>query len=426
MKRKCNKIPRIVQELQTKSFYLFSRCYHLAMGQIIKKLPHFLIIQVITSVEQKQKIESDLSETEQLIETFGGKVVDHIVQQKNHPDPNFYLGMGKVEELKKICEDLDIDVVVINDLVKSGQIFRLEKTLWQISPQILVWDRIDLILNIFDQHATTNEAKLQIKLARATHMGPRIYGLGKTELSRQGGGIGTRGKGETNIEFEKRQIKIDQQKIKKELKKLIKQKHSRLEQRKELGIGPVALVGYTSAGKTTLFNTLTGKAKQMSKGLFTTLDTVVGKLKSPLHEQPILVSDTIGFISNLPPVLFDSFKSTLLESMEAKLLLHVVDVNDPDMLHKIDVVEEILGQLKANQPRILVLNKADLVTQSEIEDKIEQIKKLFNQKEEMLLKKVIPISALTEKNIDLLKKTIEKFFLQVTPSLILIIFFNLF
>ena len=131
-----------------------------------------------------------------------------------------------------------------------------------------------------------------------------------------------------------------------------------------MGIGPVALVGYTSAGKTTLFNTLTGKEKEMNKGLFTTLDTVVGKLKSPNFEQPILVSDTIGFISNLPPVLIDSFKSTLLESLEAKLLLHVVDVNDPQILEKIAVVEDILKSLKANQPMILVLNKVICSSQS--------------------------------------------------------------
>lgn len=381
------------------------------MNHTISDKPRFLITQVTSNQTPQEVVKAGILETEQLIITFGGVVVNHLIQHKNHPDPNFYLGEGKVEELQQRCEQEKIDVVVVNDLIKSGQIFRLEKALWEVSTRIMVWDRIDLILNIFDQHATTVEAKLQIKLARATHMGPRIYGLGKTELSRQGGGIGTRGKGETNIEFERRKIKVDQQKIKKELKKLIEQKQIRLEKRKELGIGPVALVGYTSAGKTTLFNALTGKEKEMNKGLFTTLDTVVGKLKSPLLDQPILISDTIGFITNLPPVLIDSFKSTLLESLQAKLLLHIVDTADPLVLKKIQVVEEILGQLGATQPRILVLNKMDLIDEKEIKSVEKDIKKYFkNKTQKTKLQSIIKISAKTDLNLDVLKDRISHFF----------------
>jgi len=381
------------------------------MNHKVINQPRFLIVQVTSNQTPENIVEAGIAETGQLITTFGGIVVNHLIQHRNHPDPNFYLGAGKVEDLTLWCEEEKIDVVVINDLIKSSQIFRLEKALWEVSSRILVWDRVDLILNIFDQHANTTEAKLQIKLARATHMGPRIYGLGKTELSRQGGGIGTRGQGETNIEFEKRKIKIDQQKIKKELKKIIDQKHSRLKKRNELGIGPVALVGYTSAGKTTLFNALTGKEKEMNKGLFTTLDTVVGKLKSPLLDQPILISDTIGFITNLPPVLIDSFKSTLLESLEAKLLLHVVDAADPLVLEKIQVVEEILDQLNANQPRILVLNKIDLVNKKNISFLEKEIKKYFrNKPKNSKLTSIINISAQSEINLDLLKDKISRFF----------------
>ena len=381
------------------------------MSHNISSKPRFLIVQVTSSQTPEEVIEAELFETDQLIATFGGMVISQLIQHKNHPDPNFYLGAGKVEELSLQCENDKIDVVVINDLIKSSQIFRLERALWEVSSRIMVWDRIDLILNIFDQHATTVEAKLQIKLARAAHMGPRIYGLGKTELSRQGGGIGTRGKGETNIEFEKRKIKIDQQKIKKELKKIIDQKHSRLKKRNELGIGPVALVGYTSAGKTTLFNALTGKEKEMNRGLFTTLDTVVGRLKSPLLDQPVLISDTIGFITNLPPVLIDSFKSTLLESLEAKLLLHVVDAADPLTLEKIQVVEEILDQLDASQPRILVLNKIDLVDDKKIKLLEKEIKKYFKSKpKKTKLNSIINISAKSDINLDLLKDKISRFF----------------
>lgn len=375
-------------------------------------LPKFLVVQVIPKQSKPAEIETELQETAQLIKTFGGIVVDEMIQRLEHPHPNFYIGAGKVEELKQICETKKIDVVVVNGLVKSSQLFRIEKELWSVSPKIMVWDRIDLILNIFDQHATTLESKLQIKLARATHMGPRIYGLGKTELSRQGGGVGTRGKGETNIEFERRQIKVDQQRIKKELKKVLAQKQDRLTKRAEMGIGPVALVGYTSAGKTTLFNTLTGKDKEMHRGLFTTLDTVVGKLKSPNFDQPILISDTIGFIHNLPPVLIDSFKSTLLESLEAKLLLHVVDANDPHILDKITVVENILDTLKATQPMILVLNKIDLLDETKLAELTNKVREcLVDSKRALRL--VQPISAETGLQVNKLVEEIENFFFNL-------------
>ncbi len=362
----------------------------------------FLIIQVIPKQSNPDEVENELLETERLIDTFGGTVVKKMLQQKDHPDPNSYVGAGKLEELKQWCYAEAIDVVVVNGLVKSGQLFRIEKELWEVSSKIMVWDRIDLILNIFEQHATTVESKLQIKLARATHMGPRIYGLGRTELSRQGGGVGTRGKGETNIEFERRKIKVSQQKIKQELKKILKQKQNRLQKRNELGIGPVALVGYTSAGKTTLFNALTNKEKEINKGLFTTLDTVVGKLKSAKFERPILISDTIGFISNLPPVLIESFKSTLLESLEAKLLLHVVDASDPNMFDKIRVVEDILKNLHADQPTILVLNKADLVSAKQLQ----AIQKKLSTNPHAN----IAISASTGENLEKLTAEIERFF----------------
>ena len=372
-------------------------------------LPKFITVQVIPKHLKESAIQTDLEETQQLITTFGGTVVEKVVQRLEHPDPNSYVGSGKLEEIKHLCNTEARYVVEINDLVKSSQLFLTEKELWSVSTKIMVWDRIDLILNIFDQHATTQEAKLQIKLARATHMGPRIYGLGKTELSRQGGGVGTRGKGETNIEFERRQIKVDQQKIKKELKKLLKQKKNRLRKRTEMGIGPVALVGYTSAGKTTLFNALTGKEKEMHKGLFTTLDTVVGKLKSPQFEQPLLISDTIGFINNLPPVLIDSFKSTLLESLEAKLLLHVIDANDPRLLEKVAVVETILENLSAAQPMIVVLNKVDLIDDTALTAIQTELTEFYSKKERTL-KDVIFISARTGKAVRTLIEKIEAFF----------------
>jgi GTP-binding protein HflX len=272
-----------------------------------------------------------------------------------------------VDWLKQRIKTDDIDVVVLNDIVNSGQLFRLEKELWEVNPRIVVWDRVDLILNIFDKHATSTEAKLQIELAKITHMGPRIYGLGGTVLSRQGGGIGTRGLGETNLELERRKIKTRREQINKQLRHLVTQKENRLNLRKEQGVNTVALVGYTSAGKTTLFNALSAKDKLTHQSLFTTLDTVVGKLKTG-DRPPILVSDTIGFIDNLPPLLIEAFQTTLMESIASELLLHVIDISDPQMPQKIKVVDQILNDLGVTQTVILIFNKIDTAPPEVIKD----------------------------------------------------------
>lgn len=329
--------------------------------------PRFLLLQVIDPHYHQDIALMNMRELEQLVSTFGGQTVEKSVQHRAKPHQDTYIGPGKVEWLLERVKEQQIDVVVINGLVKSGQLFRLEKKLWQVNTQISVWDRVDLILNIFDQHATSTEAKLQIELAKIQHKGPRIYGLGKTELSRQGGGIGTRGLGETNIERERRLIKKRTQEIKAELQQRAKVQQTRRKQRQQKGINTVALVGYTSAGKTTLFNALTNKEKEESKALFTTLDTVVGKIKLSKYAPTVLVSDTIGFIDNLPPLLIDAFKSTLLESLEARVLLHVIDVADPLMVKKIDVVEAILADLGVAQSPVLIFNKLDSVSKIHVD-----------------------------------------------------------
>jgi GTPase len=334
-----------------------------------KQIKRFLLMQVIDPHFHQDEALKQLTEMEQLVETYGGLVVEKAVQHRIHPHPSTYIGSGKLAWLEERVKELEIDVVVFNDLVKPSQLFRVEKTLWNINHLILVWDKVDLILEIFDKHATTNEAKLQIELAKLKHTGPRLYGLGRTELSRQGGGIGQRGGfGETNIEFERRIIKDRVVKIQHDLKKLTHKKNERIRYRKEKGFGPVALVGYTSAGKTTLFNRLTGKNKETHQKLFTTLDTVVGKMKISDSPLPILISDTIGFMTDLPPELIQAFKSTLLESMQAELILHVVDVADRDWQKKMETVTQILKEMQLIQPIFTVLNKCELLTLKQIEE----------------------------------------------------------
>lgn len=391
------------------------------------KRPRVLIVQTLPRLlDEDTNYRQQLKETGQLVSTFGGRVVNLVSQRIKRIHPEYYIGSGKVGQIKELCEADEIDIVILDAIAKSGQLFRIEKELWEVNPEIEVWDRVDLILHIFDQHASTAEAKLQIRLARATHQGPRMYGLGKTKLSRQGGGVGTRGKGETNIEFERRQIKKEQQKISEQLKKIQTQKQNRIQRRNDRGIGPVALVGYTSAGKTTLFNELTGKEKDELRKLFTTLDTVVGKMKSSYFSQPVLVSDTIGFIQNLPPVLVDSFKSTLLESLEAELILHVVDAGDQHLLQKMAVVDEILDSLDAQQPKILVLNKSDLLTDEEVTTIESKIRAYLSQRLESKREEspeatdeytaIHFVSAKTGEGVGELKQVIEGFFGEPTAT----------
>jgi GTP-binding protein HflX len=358
--------------------------------------PRCVLLQVIDphlSHRDPQIADKKMRELELLVETLGGEVIEKATQHRTNPHPATYIGGGKVEWLKEVVKEKKIDVVILGNVAKSGQIFRLEKILWDVNNKIEVWDRVDLILKIFDLHANTIEAKLQIQLARIQHIGPRIYGLGGTVLSKQGAGTGSKGSGETNIEFERRKIKREQQHIQKQLAQLNKNQMRHIKERKEQRNKTVALVGYTSAGKTTLFNALTGKEREINQALFTTLDSVVGKVKMVDHLSNLLVSDTIGFIDDLPPQLIQAFKTTLMVSLEAQLLLHVIDASDPFMESKFQVVEDILRELGVETEPILVFNKADLISK----ETQEELKRQFSDR------KVIFISAKTSQNLDALK-----------------------
>lgn len=327
--------------------------------QEVEKTQNFLLVTIIPQKVTDEDALKDLQELKSLVETYGGRVCDLVVQRREVHDKGLYIGRGKIEEVAQVVKKENIDIVVLNASVKPGQIFAIKNKLYKSKPLVQVWDRVDLILEIFARHATTSEAKLQIELASMRHMGPRIYGMGMV-MSRQGGGIGTLGVGETNTELMKRHWRDQMKKVQDKITRHTEERQQQLERRAKSGIQTVSIIGYTNAGKTSLFNLLTGKKNIVQNALFVTLDSSTGKVFLPTLKKEILFSDTIGFIKNLPPSLIDAFQSTLLESIHADLLLLVIDVADEDMERKIRVVESILWSLRIyNTKRIYVFNKID-------------------------------------------------------------------
>lgn len=339
----------------------------------------FILFHLVSSFVSHHEAEYDLDEMKSLVETSGGATIVRVIQRRMKPDNSTFIGKGKAEEIKSYIQQEKIDAVCINAIVNPTQLFHLKQLYWDANPNIEVWDRIDLILYIFKKNAMTAEAKLQIELARMRHMGPRIYGLGSV-LSRQAGGIGGRGIGETNIELMKRHWRREMRHIQERLLKLERDHMDKLERRKEAGFQTVSIVGYTNAGKTSLFNLLTAKQKLSKDSLFATLDSTVGKLYLSKKKQEVLVTDTIGFIQNLPPQLIDAFKSTLMETVHADLLLHVIDASDYRMHEKISVVEEVLHDLGVKNIRqIYVFNKIDMVSKLDKKLILEQYKEFAPQ-----------------------------------------------
>lgn len=339
-----------------------------------------ILVDVIPPDVSKEESLQRLEELESLVKTFGGIVVVKIIQKRGIPDYRTYIGKGKLQEIiqENNHNKNKADLLIVNNLLKPTQIFNLEEACRK--HEIKVWDRIDLILKIFDKHAKSVEAKLQIELAAIRHMGPRIYGLG-LELTRQAGGIGTRGVGETNIQIMKRHLKRREQKIKEKLKHydLVQANHRK--QRRIKDLKTVSFVGYTNAGKSTLLNALTRKGVYVADKLFATLETTVGKLYLSHSDKIVLVSDTIGFIQDLPPDLIDAFKSTLSEIIDADVLLHVIDISDPLYESKILVVEDILHELGVqDKPKIYIFNKIDLcknLDKEEIKDQYKDFSPIF-------------------------------------------------
>ena len=308
---------------------------------------------------EKIPIEESLEELKQLAKTAGAETVGVLTQQKDFPDLKYFIGTGKLEELKALCEETQADLVVFDHDIFPSQTRNLEEALG-----VKVINRTELILDIFALHAHTKEGKLQVKLAQAEYGLTHLTGHG-TELSRLGGGIGTRGPGETKLEVDRRKIRKDISDYKKELSKVQKSRGLLREKRKGSELKTISLVGYTNSGKSTLLNSLTNAKVLAENKLFATLDPVTRRIYLPTG-QIALLTDTVGFIQKLPHTLISAFRATLEETIEADILLHVVDASSLYIQDQIDAVYNVLEELKAvSKPIITVFNKIDIVKDKE-------------------------------------------------------------
>jgi len=294
-------------------------------------------------------------ELEQLCKTLNFEIVDRIFQKKLKPDPKFYLGKGKLEKIKTLIKNVSIDCVVFNDNLNPIQRKNIENFL-----DIKVFDRTEIILEIFSKHAHTNEGKLQVEIAKLNYMLPNIQGKGK-ELSRLGGGTGTRGPGEKELEYSKRYIKNRIKILKNNLKKLENERQINRKKRIKSKITKISIVGYTNAGKTTLLSILTKEKLKSKNEMFTTLTTLSRKIKLP-SGRSVIFSDTVGFIRNLHPMIIEAFHSTLEEIKFSDIILILNDASDFEFEKKLNTVFKTLESLKVyDKPYLLVFNKIDLI-----------------------------------------------------------------
>lgn len=356
------------------------------MSEIKKEIAILAGVQspVFTSAEDANY--DTLDELEELLKTAGGVSAAKVLQNRPTPDPRTLMGEGKLKEIAALAEEYEATLLIFDNELTPSQFKNIEEL-----TGMTVLDRSGLILDIFASRAQSNEGKLQVELAQYKYLLPRLIGLGNT-LSRLGGGIGTRGPGESKLESDRRHIRRRITKLESDLKEVRQVRALQRKRRKDIEIPIAAIVGYTNAGKSTLLNALTDSTIHAENRLFDTLDTTVRRLTLS-DTSEILISDTVGFINKLPHHLIEAFKATLEELEYADVLLHVIDLSNPMWMEQSEVVDGLIRELNAeSKPVIRVYNKADKANLS------------FYQKEE----NSVLISALTGEGLDALKQKIEQ------------------
>lgn len=362
-----------------------------------------ILVGVVQKDQTDQQVQEYLDELAFLAETAGAVTVKRFTQKLQHPDSRTFVGKGKLEEIKKYVQGKNIRIAIFDDELSGSQITNIEKEL-----DIKVIDRSDLILDIFARRAKTAQAKAQVELAQYQYILPRLRGMWK-HLERLGGGIGTRGPGETEIETDRRIVRNKISLLRKRLAEIDKQAFT---QRKERGeFIRVALVGYTNVGKSTIMNLLSKRDVFAENKLFATLDTTTSKVV--FETTPFLLSDTVGFIRKLPHHLVESFKSTLDEVREADILLHVVDISHPNYEEQIGVVNKTLQELNAfEKPTLTIFNKMDLYEKRTFDEWLEEgtkkeiLEDLYERWNHETNGNAVFLAAIEKRNLDKLRETI--------------------
>ncbi len=370
---------------------------------IIQNDERAVLVGLINKDQTEPQVQEYLDELAFLAETAGAVTVKRFTQKLQHPDSRTFVGKGKLEEIKKYVQGKNIRIVIFDDELTGAQINNIEKEI-----EVKVIDRSDLILDIFARRAKTAQAKAQVELAQYQYILPRLRGMWK-HLERLGGGIGTRGPGESEIETDRRIVRDKITLLRKRLAEIDKQAFT---QRKDRGeFIRVALVGYTNVGKSTIMNLLSKRDVFAENKLFATLDTTTSKVV--FETTPFLLSDTVGFIRKLPHHLVESFKSTLDEVREADILLHVVDISHPAYEEQLGIVNKTLQELNAfDKPTVTIFNKMDLYEAKTFDEWLEE-----STKQEILQDlrdrwnnetngNAVFVSAIEKRNIDVLRKTI--------------------
>ena len=320
-----------------------------------EKITKAVLVSVRTARDDEHECEASLEELGRLLETAGGELCAEVVQVRESPDARTYIGSGKLAEIRDICESTGADLVIFDGELSPAQIKNAEDAIGDVT----VIDRPMLILDIFALHARTGEGKLQVELAQLKYTIPRLAGHG-AEMSRLGGGIGTRGPGESKLESDRRHVRRRIAALEEQIKEMEKNRKTQREKRDKSGVFRIAVAGYTNAGKSTLLNYLTGAGILAEDKLFATLDPTTRKYTLPSGTE-VLLTDTVGFIRNLPTQLIKAFRSTLEEVMYCDAILVVADASDPECESQLAVTEQLINELGASdKPVIYAFNKCDL------------------------------------------------------------------